>query len=218
MSAFAQRALIGGFPPDPRYGGRSPEQLAFASGGSEHNTLRPSCPGPLGPLLSQSPLYSGRPSVGIRHASPLLLLSPPNPLRWALAGTPIMTVWSFLPRGHRPLPDPKLKCVCAVRTPPGPAELWLPGSYHGVRQASCGRMISAPTKGRPVLRAGAARRRLYGPLVQRGLSAGGLPLPGKFSAANCGRMGTSAPTKKLPIWRVGTGVLTGPPFQVRPSP
>ena len=38
---------------------------------------------------SQSPLYSGCPSVGIRHAAPLLLLSPPNPLRWALAGTPI---------------------------------------------------------------------------------------------------------------------------------
>ena len=27
--------------------------------------------------------------MGIRHAAPLLLLSPPNPLRWALAGTPI---------------------------------------------------------------------------------------------------------------------------------
>ena len=28
--------------------------------------------------------------MGIRHAAPLLLLSPPNPLRWALAGAPIM--------------------------------------------------------------------------------------------------------------------------------
>ena len=37
---------------------------------------------------SQSPLYSGRPSMGIRHGAPLLLLSPPNPLRWASAGTP----------------------------------------------------------------------------------------------------------------------------------
>ena len=54
-----------------------------------HNILHPSCRGPLGPSSSQSPLYSGRPSVGIRHAAPLLLLSPPNPLRWALAGTPI---------------------------------------------------------------------------------------------------------------------------------
>ena len=27
--------------------------------------------------------------MGIRHAAPLLLLSPPNPLRWALAGAPI---------------------------------------------------------------------------------------------------------------------------------
>ena len=65
-----------------------------------------SCLGPLGPSSSQSPLYSGRPSVGIRHIAPLLLpipsvpsghlplirgvgLSPPNPLCWALAGTPI---------------------------------------------------------------------------------------------------------------------------------
>ena len=48
-----------------------------------------SCLGPQGPSSSQSPLYSGRPSVGIRHAAPLLLLSSPNPLRWALAGTPI---------------------------------------------------------------------------------------------------------------------------------
>ena len=43
-----------------------------------------------GPSSSQSPLYSGRPSVGIRHVASLLLLSPPNPLRWALAGAPIM--------------------------------------------------------------------------------------------------------------------------------
>ena len=28
--------------------------------------------------------------MGIRHVASLLLLSPPNPLRWALAGTPIM--------------------------------------------------------------------------------------------------------------------------------
>ena len=46
-------------------------------------------PGTQAPSSSQSPLYSGRPSVGIRHVASLLLLSPPNPLRWALAGTPI---------------------------------------------------------------------------------------------------------------------------------
>ena len=59
--------------------------------------LRPAAPntrpcvflasGTQAPSSSQSPLYSGRPSVGIRHAAPLRLLSPPNPLRWALAGT-----------------------------------------------------------------------------------------------------------------------------------
>ena len=46
-------------------------------------------PGTQAPSSSQSPLYSRRPSVGIRHVASLLLLSPPNPLRWALAGTPI---------------------------------------------------------------------------------------------------------------------------------
>ena len=59
--------------------------------------LRPAAPntrpcvflasGTQAPSSSQSPLYSGRPSVGIRHAAPLRLHSPPNPLRWALAGT-----------------------------------------------------------------------------------------------------------------------------------
>ena len=38
---------------------------------------------------SQSPLCSGHPSMGIRHGAPLLLLSPPAPLRWAPAGAPI---------------------------------------------------------------------------------------------------------------------------------
>ena len=61
--------------------------------------LRPAAPntrpcallasGTQAPSSSQSPLYSGRPSMGIRHVASLLLLSPPNPLRWALAGTPI---------------------------------------------------------------------------------------------------------------------------------
>ena len=39
-------------------------------------------------LSSQSPLCSGRPGMGIPHGAPLLLLSPPDPLRWAPAGTP----------------------------------------------------------------------------------------------------------------------------------
>ena len=64
--------------------------------------LRPAAPntrpcvflasGTQAPSSSQSPLYSGRPSVGIRHAAPLRLLSPPNPLRWALAGPPMKPV------------------------------------------------------------------------------------------------------------------------------
>ena len=89
MNTWLAPVFIGVAPWTPVYGERPPEDLAFASGGSEHKTLRSSCLGPLGPSSSQSPLYSGRPSVGIRHAAPLLLLSPPNPLRWALAGTPI---------------------------------------------------------------------------------------------------------------------------------
>ena len=65
----------------------------------EDRHLRPAAPntrpcvllasGARGPSSSQSPLYSGRPSVGIRHVASLRLLSPPNPLRWALAGPPI---------------------------------------------------------------------------------------------------------------------------------
>ena len=65
MSAFAERALIGVVAPDPYLRGTS---------------------------SSQSPLYSGRLSVGIRNVATLLLLSPPNPLRWALAGPPIKPV------------------------------------------------------------------------------------------------------------------------------
>ena len=48
-AAGAHRRLA----PDPVYGGRPPEDLAFASGGSEHKTLRSSCPGPLGPIWSE---------------------------------------------------------------------------------------------------------------------------------------------------------------------
>ena len=49
MSAFAERALIGGLPRTPLRGGRPPEDLALASGGSEHKTLHPPCPGDTGP-------------------------------------------------------------------------------------------------------------------------------------------------------------------------
>ena len=111
MSAFAQRALIGGVPyplwpfgpSPPDRGSRPPSPRLRETPSWEIGTFirRASS--------SQSPLYSGRPSVGIRHAAPLLLLSPPNPLRWALAGTPIMSGWPFLPRGHRPLLSGNLK-------------------------------------------------------------------------------------------------------------
>ena len=77
-AAFDERLRAAGahrrLAPDPGYGGRPPVLLGtFIRRASS----------------SQSPLYSGCPSVGIRHAAPLLLLSPPNPLRWALAGPPI---------------------------------------------------------------------------------------------------------------------------------
>ena len=75
-------------PPDPHFTGDALLRIWH---------LRPAAPntrpcvflasGTQAPSSSQSPLYSGRPSVGIRHAAPLRLLSPPNPLRWALAGT-----------------------------------------------------------------------------------------------------------------------------------
>ena len=98
---------------------------------------------------SQSPLYSGRPSMGIRHAAPLLLLPPPNPLRWASAGTPIMRF--FLPREHRPLPGQKFRSIRAVRTPPSLAEpRWLGSCWRqsdhrrtkqaGTHQAVCVRI------------------------------------------------------------------------------
>ena len=64
MSAFAQRALIGGLPPSPHYGGRLPGRLALASGGSEHKILHPSCLGDTGPYciknLNASELYGHR--------------------------------------------------------------------------------------------------------------------------------------------------------------
>ena len=55
------------------------------------------------PSSSQSPLYSGRPSMGIRHTAPLLLLSPPNPLRWASAGTPIRVFYRTPPGACLPV-------------------------------------------------------------------------------------------------------------------
>ena len=90
MSAFAERALKVAPPPGPpfawdaclvfmaeSYRRTKSEWLAFLASGTQ------------APSSSQSPLYSGRPSMGIRPVASLLLLSPPNPLRWALAGTPI---------------------------------------------------------------------------------------------------------------------------------
>ena len=89
VSAFAERALTVIAPRPPATG----DALL------QDRHLRPAAPktrlcvllasGARAPSSSQSPLYSGRPSVGIRHVASLRLLSPPNPLRWALAGTPI---------------------------------------------------------------------------------------------------------------------------------
>ena len=38
------------------------------------------------------------------------------------------SIWSFLPRGHWPLPGQKFQSVCAVRTPPTLAKPWQLGS------------------------------------------------------------------------------------------
>ena len=89
MSADAERALIVTFPPVLLYGGRPPAFLGNFSRRAKPSRTFLLAPGAQTPSSSQSPLYSGRPSMGIRHVAPLLLLSPPNPLRWALAGTPI---------------------------------------------------------------------------------------------------------------------------------
>ena len=75
--------------PRPPTTGAGPFGLLLPSGGLNFDCASLSTR-PTGSSSSQSPLYSGRPSVGIRHVASLLLLSPPNPLRWALAGAPIM--------------------------------------------------------------------------------------------------------------------------------
>ena len=45
------------------------------------------------------------------------------------------TIWSFLPRGHWPLPGQKFQSVFAVRTPPTLAKPWqlLRNRAHAVR-------------------------------------------------------------------------------------
>ena len=81
--------LTGAFPPNPLFTGDACLWAGYSRPAGKTRSDCSSCLGPLGPSSSQSALYSGRPSVGIRHVAPLLLLSPPNPLRWALAGPPI---------------------------------------------------------------------------------------------------------------------------------
>ncbi len=46
MNTWLAPVFIGVAPWTPVYGERPPEDLAFASGGSEYKTLRSSCPGP----------------------------------------------------------------------------------------------------------------------------------------------------------------------------
>ena len=89
MNTWLAPVFIGVAPQAPVYGGRPPKGWAVSSGGQNQDRLILLASGALAPSSSQSPLYSGRPSVGIRHVASLRLLSPPNPLRWALAGTPI---------------------------------------------------------------------------------------------------------------------------------
>ena len=62
--------------------------------------------------------------MGIRHGAPLLLLSPPNPLRWASAGTPcVFTPHRLVPSysfgaagigraGETPAPTERLPILC----------------------------------------------------------------------------------------------------------
>ena len=62
------------------------------------------------PASSQSPLRSSRPSGRLRAAS-LLVLSQPNPLRWASPGLPFLG-WSAGP--HGPLRSPSLRSIRAA--------------------------------------------------------------------------------------------------------
>ena len=89
MNTWLAPVFIGVVPQTPITGDALPGNSHFHPAGKTRPDCL-SCPGAQAPSSSQSPLYSGRPSMGIRHAAPLLLLSPPNPLRWALAGAPIM--------------------------------------------------------------------------------------------------------------------------------
>ena len=143
-----------------------------------------------------------------------------------------------LPPGHWALPGPKLRRSCAEITPPGLAKPWQ--LVH-----SCGRIRSAPTRitgndaclradgnirpcfgssrrGRcphrpadhgpsPSLAVGAATSRPHD--LRRTKQKGRYEIMGRCR----GQMGTSASAS---VFRVGAGVLTGPPVtgQVRPSP
>ena len=132
MSAFAQRALIGSLPRTPFYGGRPPVSLG--------NFIRRAS-------SSQSPLYSGRPSMGIRHGAPLLLLPPPNPLRWASVGAP---KWLVLLAAGALAPEyTKFGGYCVERTPPAWAKPGWLGSCSGqlgtVGPSSRADETSAPT-------------------------------------------------------------------------
>ena len=91
MSAFAQRALIGGLPPDPLLRGT----LVVAKSAVFRTPKR------------------GHPSC--RSLAPPL---PTKPASLGFGGDPDRTIWFFLPRGHRPLFGQKFERVCAVRTPP----------------------------------------------------------------------------------------------------
>ena len=51
MNTWLAPVFIGVAPWTPVYGGRPPEDLAFASGGSEHKILRSSCLGDTGPYI-----------------------------------------------------------------------------------------------------------------------------------------------------------------------
>ena len=84
VSAYAQRALTVICPPDPRLRGTPSWEMGNFIRRAKTRSVILLASGTQAPSSSQSPLYSGRPSVGIRHAAPLRLLSPPNPLRWAL--------------------------------------------------------------------------------------------------------------------------------------
>ena len=135
MSAFAQRALIGGLPPDPRLRGTPSCFLDDNLPASKIRSDCPSCPGPQGPIWSiikkglrcTDTAYSGRARAAGR-LSRADTIRPYERVRWGKCGrmgtsAPTEKPLDFACRGrcpHRPAdhgPGPSLAVGAAISRP-----------------------------------------------------------------------------------------------------